>query len=187
MEIIDTTNVFKVENLVALIETLSTYRYTLQITPNELYPNEVYCVDPLGYIVGFTACAEPLTLVPPLQKANPKFDGASNLMSKSGSQSRSVEEIKQVRRNIGVMTSGGDSQGMNAAVRAVVRATIFRGCKAFVIKEGYEGLVKGALNISKKPIGKMLEGTFLKVVLTLVLLDVWNSKNVGVDYWVVDI
>ena len=108
-------------------------------------------------------------------------------MSKSGSQSRSVEEIKQVRRNIGVMTSGGDSQGMNAAVRAVVRATIFRGCKAFVIKEGYEGLVKGALNISKKPIGKMLEGTFLKVVLTLVLLDVWNSKNVGVDYWVVDI
>ncbi|MCP8716422.1 MAG: 6-phosphofructokinase [Asgard group archaeon] len=140
---LDTTNVFKVENLVALIETLSTYRYTLQITPNELYPNEVYCVDPLGYIVGFTACAEPLTLVPPLQKANPKFDGASNLMSKSGSQSRSVEEIKQVRRNIGVMTSGGDSQGMNAAVRAVVRATIFRGCKAFVIKEGYEGLVKG--------------------------------------------
>ncbi|KAL6450474.1 PFK2 ATP-dependent 6-phosphofructokinase subunit beta [Candida maltosa Xu316] len=136
---LDSTCVLKVDNLVALIETLTTYKYTLQITPNELYPNEVYCVDPLGYIVGFTACAEPLTVVPPLQKSKPKLDNASNLMSKSGSQSRSVEEFKPVRRNIAVMTSGG----MNAAVRAVVRATIFRGCKAFTIQEGYEGLVKG--------------------------------------------
>ena len=64
---LDTTSVLKVQNLVALIETLTTFNYTLQITPNELYPNEVYCVDPLGYIIGFTACDEPLTLVPPLQ------------------------------------------------------------------------------------------------------------------------
>lgn len=140
---LDTTSVLKVQNLVALIETLTTFNYTLQITPNELYPNEVYCVDPLGYIIGFTACDEPLTLVPPLQKSHPKPGLVSNLMSKSGSQSRNIEETKAVRRNIAVMTSGGDSQGMNAAVRAVVRATIFHGSKAFAVQEGYAGLVKG--------------------------------------------
>ncbi|RKF72754.1 ATP-dependent 6-phosphofructokinase [Golovinomyces cichoracearum] len=47
------------------------------------------------------------------------------------------------KRRIAVMTSGGDSPGMNAVVRAVVRYTIERGCEAYCIYEGYEGLVKG--------------------------------------------
>ena len=47
------------------------------------------------------------------------------------------------RRRIGVMTSGGDAPGMNAAVRAVVRTAISRGCEAYGIYEGYEGLVRG--------------------------------------------
>ena len=47
------------------------------------------------------------------------------------------------RRNIAVMTSGGDAPGMNGAVRAVIRMTIARGCEAFAILEGYDGLVKG--------------------------------------------
>jgi len=41
------------------------------------------------------------------------------------------------------MTSGGDSPGMNGAVRAVVRMTIARGCEAYGIYEGYKGLVQG--------------------------------------------
>lgn len=41
------------------------------------------------------------------------------------------------------MTSGGDSPGMNAAVRAVVRTTIHMGCDAYCVYEGYEGLVQG--------------------------------------------
>ena len=41
------------------------------------------------------------------------------------------------------MTSGGDSAGMNAAVRAVVKMAIYKGCEAFVIREGWEGLVRG--------------------------------------------
>ncbi|KAK0547717.1 6-phosphofructokinase, alpha subunit [Tilletia horrida] len=45
--------------------------------------------------------------------------------------------------NIGVMTSGGDSAGMNAAVRAVVKMAIYSKCRAFVIREGWEGLVRG--------------------------------------------
>ena len=39
------------------------------------------------------------------------------------------------------MTSGGDSPGMNAVIRAVVRTALNEGCDAYVVKEGYEGLV----------------------------------------------
>lgn len=41
------------------------------------------------------------------------------------------------------MTSGGDSAGMNAAVRSVVKMAISKGCHAYVIREGWEGLVRG--------------------------------------------
>jgi 6-phosphofructokinase 1 len=44
---------------------------------------------------------------------------------------------------IGVLTSGGDAQGMNAAVRAVVRAALSRGVAAYAILEGYQGMVEG--------------------------------------------
>ncbi|KAG9510007.1 ATP-dependent 6-phosphofructokinase, partial [Fragariocoptes setiger] len=44
---------------------------------------------------------------------------------------------------IGVFTSGGDSQGMNAAVRAVVRMGLYFGCRVYFIKEGYQGMVDG--------------------------------------------
>lgn len=44
---------------------------------------------------------------------------------------------------IGVFTSGGDSSGMNAAVRAVVRMGIYVGCRVFLIREGYQGMVDG--------------------------------------------
>ncbi|MCJ1355312.1 MAG: 6-phosphofructokinase, alpha subunit [Icmadophila ericetorum] len=47
------------------------------------------------------------------------------------------------KRRIGVMTSGGDAPGMNGVVRAVVRMSIAKGCDAFGVYEGYEGLVRG--------------------------------------------
>ncbi|XP_076246778.1 ATP-dependent 6-phosphofructokinase isoform X2 [Calliopsis andreniformis] len=50
-------------------------------------------------------------------------------------------------KGLAVFTSGGDSQGMNAAVRAVVRMGIYLGCKVFFIKEGYQGMVDGGSNI----------------------------------------
>lgn len=53
------------------------------------------------------------------------------------------------QRRVGVMTSGGDSPGMNAAVRAVVRMAIHMGCEAYFVKEGYEGLVRGGKYITK--------------------------------------
>jgi 6-phosphofructokinase 1 len=47
------------------------------------------------------------------------------------------------KKRIGVMTSGGDAPGMNGVVRAVVRMAIAKGCEAYAIFEGYEGLVQG--------------------------------------------
>ncbi|MBR1534317.1 MAG: 6-phosphofructokinase [Ruminococcus sp.] len=44
---------------------------------------------------------------------------------------------------LAVLTSGGDAPGMNAAVRAVVRAGIHRGFKVYGISRGYHGLLKG--------------------------------------------
>uniref|UniRef100_A0A673MK44 6-phosphofructokinase n=1 Tax=Sinocyclocheilus rhinocerous TaxID=307959 RepID=A0A673MK44_9TELE len=48
---------------------------------------------------------------------------------------------------IAVLTSGGDAQGMNAAVRAVTRMGIYVGAKVYLIFEGYQGLVDGGDNI----------------------------------------
>ncbi|GAA5881630.1 hypothetical protein JCM1840_004225 [Sporobolomyces johnsonii] len=47
------------------------------------------------------------------------------------------------RTRLACLTSGGDSAGMNAAVRAVIKMAIARGCEAFVVREGWEGLVRG--------------------------------------------
>ncbi|KAH7106308.1 6-phosphofructokinase [Auriculariales sp. MPI-PUGE-AT-0066] len=50
------------------------------------------------------------------------------------------------KMKLAVLTSGGDSAGMNAAVRTVVKAGILKGCEVFVVREGYEGLVRGNAN-----------------------------------------
>ena len=42
-----------------------------------------------------------------------------------------------VTTRIGVLTSGGDAQGMNAAVRAIVRGAIQAGAEVFAIQEGW--------------------------------------------------
>ena len=48
-------------------------------------------------------------------------------------------------QRIGVLTSGGDSPGMNAAIRAVVRTGIYEGLDVFGIYRGYEGLIDGQI------------------------------------------
>ena len=50
-------------------------------------------------------------------------------------------------KRIGVLTSGGDAPGMNAAVRAIVRSGLKNGFEMFVVYEGYKGLIEG--NIEK--------------------------------------
>jgi 6-phosphofructokinase 1 len=48
---------------------------------------------------------------------------------------------KKIIRTIGVLTSGGDAPGMNAAIRAVVRASISKGIRVRGIRKGYQGLL----------------------------------------------
>ncbi|MGB8984377.1 MAG: 6-phosphofructokinase [Anaerolineales bacterium] len=52
-------------------------------------------------------------------------------------------------KRIAVLTSGGDAQGMNAAVRAVVRTALDKGAEVYAIYEGYQGLVEGGARIRK--------------------------------------
>lgn len=50
---------------------------------------------------------------------------------------------------IGIMTSGGDAQGMNAAVRAIVRSGIHAGAEVFAIGEGWQGAYEGGEHIRR--------------------------------------
>ena len=50
-------------------------------------------------------------------------------------------------KRIAVLTSGGDAPGMNAAVRAVVRTSVFYGIECFVVYQGYQGLIEGNLEV----------------------------------------
>ena len=52
-------------------------------------------------------------------------------------------------KRIAVLTSGGDAQGMNAAVRAVVRTALEKGAEVYAVYEGYQGLVDGGDYIKK--------------------------------------
>ena len=52
-------------------------------------------------------------------------------------------------KRIGILTSGGDAQGMNAAVRAVVRTALDKGAEVYAIYEGYQGLVDDGDTIRK--------------------------------------
>ena len=68
-------------------------------------------------------------------------------------------------RRIGVLTSGGDSPGMNAAIRTVVRCAIEKGMEVYGIQRGYEGLLDGELKqMDRSSVGDILHrgGTMLK-------------------------
>ena len=65
---------------------------------------------------------------------------------------------------IGVLTSGGDAPGMNAAVRAVVRRTRFKGLEAKGIRRGYQGLIENdIIDLQSKDVSDTIErgGTML--------------------------
>ncbi len=74
------------------------------------------------------------------------------------------ERMKQIK-TIGVLTSGGDAPGMNAAVRAVVRAGIFYGFKVLGVRKGYEGLLHGDIvEMNLRSVGDIIQrgGTVLQ-------------------------
>ncbi|XP_017554715.1 ATP-dependent 6-phosphofructokinase, platelet type-like isoform X1 [Pygocentrus nattereri] len=111
------------------------------------------------------------------------------------------ENLSGAGKSIGVLTSGGDAQGMNAAVRAVVRMGIYVGAKVYFIHEGYQGMVDGGDNIKEatwESVSSMLQlgGTVigsarckefrthdgrLRAALNLVQLGITNLCVIGGD------
>ena len=72
-----------------------------------------------------------------------------------------AKEIK----TIGVLTSGGDAPGMNAAIRAVTRSAICNGFKVKGIYRGYEGLINGEVKeLTTQDVSSVIQrgGTMLK-------------------------
>ncbi|XP_074478761.1 ATP-dependent 6-phosphofructokinase, platelet type isoform X5 [Sebastes fasciatus] len=68
-------------------------------------------------------------------------------MAQPDSKKIFFENLSGAGKAIAVLTSGGDAQGMNAAVRAVVRMGLYVGAKVYFIHEGYQGMVDGGENI----------------------------------------
>jgi 6-phosphofructokinase 1 len=67
-------------------------------------------------------------------------------------------------KSIAVMTSGGDSPGMNACTRAVVRTALYEGCEVWGVNNGYHGLLEEDMfKMKRKDVGDIIQrgGTFL--------------------------
>ena len=92
---------------------------------------------------------------------------------------------------IGVLTSGGDAPGMNAAIRAVVRAGIASGHEIYGIKDGYQGLVQdqmilldshsvsGMLSLGGTFLGTARSQEFLQEEVRLIAVE--NLKKRGIE------
>ncbi|MCI1824199.1 MAG: 6-phosphofructokinase, partial [Megasphaera sp.] len=66
---------------------------------------------------------------------------------------------------IGVLTSGGDSPGMNAAIRGVTRYALYKGIAVEGILRGYEGLLREeSIPLDRRSVGEIIHrgGTMLK-------------------------
>ncbi|GMM28966.1 6-phosphofructokinase subunit beta [Martiniozyma asiatica (nom. inval.)] len=124
---------FNVKDLTLILTKIknSNADYQIRMGDDE---TEIYLLDPLGSIIGLCGILEGTT-------GFIKVKGVIDSVIQSKSDGRG--------RNIAVMTSGGDAPGMNANVRAIIRAAIVKGCKAFAIMEGYSGLVNGGENIKQ--------------------------------------
>ena len=71
---------------------------------------------------------------------------------------------KEIRK-IGVLTSGGDAPGMNAAIRAVTRTALYQGKRVYGVYRGYEGMIENDLvELTTASVKHILAqgGTFLK-------------------------
>ena len=99
--------------------------------------------------------------------------------------------MKNKVTKIGVMTSGGDSPGMNAAIRAVVRTGIYNGLEVFGIMRGYSGLIENDIfKMDSRSVANIIQrgGTILKTARSKAFLTPEgrkaaynNLKKLGID------
>jgi hypothetical protein len=98
-------------------------------------------------------------------------------------------------KRIGVLPSGGDAPGMNAAVRAVTRTSIFYGREVVGIMHGYKGLIENTFKVlSSSDVSNIIQlgGTILKTARSMEFHTkegresaYQNLKNAGIDALVV--
>ena len=96
---------------------------------------------------------------------------------------------------VGVLTSGGDAPGMNAAIRAVTRASIFNGWKVMGIYRGYVGLINNEITeLTSQSVSNTIQrgGTILKTALSEAFMTPEgrkiaydNMKAAGIDALIV--
>ena len=92
---------------------------------------------------------------------------------------------------IGVLTSGGDAPGMNAAIRAVIRTTTYYGLEAYGIMRGYSGMIDDdIIKMESRSVANIIQrgGTILKTARSKEFLEYEgrkkayeNLKNRGID------
>lgn len=81
---------------------------------------------------------------------------------------------------IGVLSSGGDSPGMNAAIRAIVRTGIYHGLEVFGIMRGYQGLIENDIvPMHSRSVANIIQrgGTILKTARSKVFLEPEGRKK----------
>lgn len=94
-----------------------------------------------------------------------------------------MERIKEAGKKvtrIGVLTSGGDAPGMNAAIRAVVRTGNYYGLEVFGIMRGYQGLIENDLiRMDSRSVANIIQrgGTILKTARCKLFLDAEGRKQ----------
>ncbi|OAQ38393.1 6-phosphofructokinase [Pedobacter psychrophilus] len=83
-------------------------------------------------------------------------------------------------KKIGVFTSGGDSPGMNAAIRAVVRTALFYDIQVLGIRRGYEGMINGEfVEMDRKSVANIIQrgGTILKTARSMAFMTPEGRKE----------
>ena len=86
-------------------------------------------------------------------------------MAENNEMEKYAEDFEDRIRTIGVLTSGGDAPGMNAAIRAVVRTALSKGLKVRGIRRGYHGLLKEEIiDLSARDVSDTIQrgGTILQ-------------------------
>jgi len=120
-------------------------KHSFPIVGSDKIYTQIFVYDPLLNLIVFDNKETPLTDAIEDSTIDPARFKALNIST----EAINVKAASGQKKKIGIMTSGGDSSGMNCAVRATVRCALARGCVPYLIFEGYQGLVDGGDKIKK--------------------------------------
>lgn len=104
-----------------------------KITFNNKEPGVIVLHDPIGNVITLTE--------------EIKFIGTFHDRLSSAVINDAESESDPLAKCIAVLTSGGDSSGMNAAVRSIIRVAIANDCIPFAVYDGFQGLIEGGNKI----------------------------------------